>query len=197
MAMNLNDAPSQLVANIPAGTIAPVRLIIKPGGHTDIAQGWDGGFATQNPNKGSVYISCEFTVLAGDYAKERVYSLIGLYSPNGESWSNSGRGFMRGIINSAYGLGDKDNSPDTQKIRNIQSLGELDGIEFIARIGVNRDANGEERNEIRSAITIESENYKEYAKYLQNQARSNSSNPSMADEKAPWEVDDLSDPIPM
>ena len=133
MAMNLNDAASQLAANIPAGTIAPVRLTIKPGGHTDIAQGWDGGFATQNPTTGSVYLSCEFTVLGGDYDKEKVYSLIGLYSTNGESWGNSGRSFMRGIINSAYGLGDKDASPDTQKIRNIQSLGDLDGIEFVSQ----------------------------------------------------------------
>ena len=41
-----NDA-QQNAALIPKGTLAKVRLTIRPGGFDDASQGWVGGFATR------------------------------------------------------------------------------------------------------------------------------------------------------
>jgi len=137
---------------IPKGTLAKVRLSIRPGGYDDSSQGWTGGYATR-ANTGAVYLNGEFTVLAGPYARRKIFTLIGLHSPKGPEWSVMGRSFVRGILNSARGLSAKDASSAAQTARRIAGFGDLDGLEFVARVEVSTDSNGEEKNEIRSAIT--------------------------------------------
>lgn len=154
---DFNDAKP--IANlIPKGTLAKVRLTIRPGGYDDPTHGWTGGYATRG-NTGAVYISGEFTVLEGPYARRKIFTLIGLYSPKGPDWGNMGRAFVRGMLNSARGLAEKDNSPQAQSARRISGLGDLDGIEFVARIDVGKDANGEDKNEIRGAIPPDHKDY--------------------------------------
>jgi hypothetical protein len=144
---------------IPKGTIARVRLTIRPGGFSDPAQGWTGGYAKRGTS-GAVYLDVEYTVLEGQYAKRKIWSMIGLYSPKGPDWGNMGRGFMRGMLNSSRGLSDKDNSPEAQNARRIASFADIDGIEFVARIDVGTDSNGQDKNDIRQALTRD---HKEYA----------------------------------
>lgn len=145
---------------IPKGTLVKVRMTIKPGGYDDPQQGWTGGYATRNDTKGSVYLNCEFVVLEGKYAKRKIWTLIGLYSPNGPEWANMGRSFVRGILNSARGIKGKDESPQAQQARRISGFADLDGIEFVAKLGIAEDQNGDDKNEIRVAITPD---HKEYA----------------------------------
>jgi hypothetical protein len=144
---------------IPKGTIARVRLTIRPGGFSDPTQGWTGGYAKRGAS-GAVYLDAEYTVLEGQYARRKIWSMIGLFSPKGPDWANMGRSFVRGMLNSARGLSDKDNSPEAQNARRISGLGDLDGLEFVARIDVGSDSNGEEKNDIRQAVTRD---HKEYA----------------------------------
>ena len=144
---------------IPKGTIARVRLTIRPGGFSDPAQGWTGGYAKRGAS-GAVYLDVEYTVLEGQYAKRKIWSMIGLYSPKGPDWGNMGRGFMRGVLNSSRGLSDKDNSPEAQNARRISSFADIDGIDFVARIDVGTDSNGQDKNDIRQAVTRD---HKEYA----------------------------------
>lgn len=148
---------------IPKGTLVKVRMTIKPGGYDDPQQGWTGGYATRNDTKGSVYLNCEFVVLEGKYAKRKIWSLIGLYSPNGPEWANMGRSFVRGILNSARGIKGKDESPQAQEARRISGFADLDGIEFLAKLGITEDQNGDDKNEIRVAITPD---HKEYANLM-------------------------------
>jgi hypothetical protein len=155
---DFNDA-RQNVNLIPKGTIARVRLTIRPGGFSDPAQGWTGGYAKRGAS-GAVYLDVEYTVLEGQYAKRKIWSMIGLYSPKGPDWGNMGRGFMRGVLNSSRGLSDKDNSPQAQNARRIASFADIDGIEFVARIDVGTDSNGQDKNDIRQALTRD---HKEYA----------------------------------
>lgn len=155
---DFNDA-RQNTNLIPKGTIAKVRLTLRPGGFNDPAQGWTGGYAKRGAS-GAVYLDAEYTVLEGQYAKRKIWSMIGLYSPKGPDWGNMGRGFVRGVLNSARGLSDKDNTPDAQNARRIAGLGDLDGIEFVARIDVGTDSNGQDKNDIRQAVTRD---HKEYA----------------------------------
>jgi len=86
---DFNDA-AQNANLIPKGTIARVRLTIRPGGFDDPSQGWTGGYAKRGTT-GSVYLDAEYTVLEGPYAKRKIWSMIGLYSPNGPNWANMGR----------------------------------------------------------------------------------------------------------
>jgi hypothetical protein len=154
---DFNDArqPSNL---IPKGTLAKVRLTIRPGGHDDPDQGWTGGYATR-ASTGAVYLNGEFTVIAGPYARRKIFTLIGLHSPKGPEWSVMGRSLVRGMLNSARGLSDKDVSPAAKTARRITSFADLDGLEFVARIEVGTDSSKEEKNEIRSAVTPDHAGY--------------------------------------
>lgn len=155
---DFNDA-KQNANIIPKGTLAKVRLTIRPGGFDDPAQGWTGGYATRGTT-GSVYLSGEFTVLEGPYARRKIFTLIGLYSPKGPDWANMGRSLVRGMLNSARSISDKDNSAQAQAARRIGGFADLDGLEFVAKIDVGTDTNGDEKNEIRTAVTPD---HKEYA----------------------------------
>ena len=63
------------------------------------------------------------------------------------------------ILNSARGVSDKDNSPEAQARRRINGFGDLDGVEFVARIDIGTDTNGEDKNEIRAAVTPDHRDY--------------------------------------
>ena len=144
---------------IPKGTLVKVRMTIRPGGFDDPSQGWTGGYATQSQTTGSVYLNCEFVVLEGKYARRKMWSLIGLHSPKGPEWANMGRAFIKGILNSARGVHPGDNSPQAQQARRIQGFQDLDGIEFVARVDVEKDQNGEDRNVVKQAITPDHKDY--------------------------------------
>ena len=151
------DQPSFDV--IPRGTIAKVRMTIKPGGYDDPANGWTGGYATHNPDTGSVYLNCEFVITDGQYARRKIWSLIGLHSAKGPEWSNMGRTMIKGILNSANRLLPDDQSPAAQQARRIDGLHALDGMEFVVQIGVQKDREDEERNTIRGVITAKHKDY--------------------------------------
>ena len=158
---DFNDAQSNTIL-IPKGTLAKVRLTIRPGGFDDATQGWTGGYATRG-STGAVYLNGEFTVTEGQYARRKIFTLIGLHSPKGPDWANMGRSLVRGMLNSARGISDKDMSPEAQAARRISGFADLDGIEFVARIDIGTDASGDDKNEIRGAITPD---HREYAQVM-------------------------------
>ena len=163
MSMNwndFNDAEQQTSFDlIPKGTLARVRMTIKPGGFDDAARGWTDGYATESFDTGSVYLAAEFVVLNGEYAKRKLWSNIGLHSPKGDAWANMGRAFIRAVLNSACGVLPSDQSPEAQNARRIASFSALDGIEFVARIDVEKDSKNENRNVIKLAIEPDHKDY--------------------------------------
>ena len=160
-----NDADAQQGAFdlIPKGTLVRVRMTIKPGGHDNPAQGWTGGYATESFDTGSVYLACEFVVLEGVFAKRKMWSNIGLQSRKGPTWGQMGRSFIRAALNSARNVHPQDNSPQAAAARRIQGFHELDGIEFLARVDVEKDAKGQDRNVIKVAVEP---NHPDYAKLM-------------------------------
>jgi len=154
---DFNDAQTNSNV-IPKGTLAKVRLTLRPGGYDDPSQGWTGGYARRGAT-GAVYLDAEYTVLEGPFAKRKIWSMIGLYSPNGPNWTNMGRSLIRGILNSSRGISDKDNSPEAQARRRINGFADLDGLEFVARIDIGQDTNGEDKNEIKSAVMPDHRDY--------------------------------------
>ncbi len=158
---DFNDAQAQMGGFdlIPRGVIVPVRMTIKPGGHDDATQGWTGGYATESFENGSVYLACEFVVTAGPYAKRKMWSNVGLLSRKGPVWGQMGRSFIRAALNSARGVNPQDNSPHAASARRINSFADLDGIEFLARVDVEKDGKGEDRNVVKIAIEPDHKDY--------------------------------------
>ena len=157
---DFNDAEQQQSFDlIPKGTLARVRMTLKPGGYDDPAQGWTGGYATQSFESGSVYLAAEFVVLEGEYARRKLWSNIGLHSPKGPTWGQMGRSLIRAILNSARNVHPQDNGPQAAAARRIQGFHELDGIEFAARIDVEKDGRGELKNVIRNAVEPDHPDY--------------------------------------
>ncbi|WP_287497600.1 hypothetical protein [Pandoraea sp. CB10b_02] len=157
---DFNDAEQQQTFDlIPKGTVARVRMTIKPGGYDDPVQGWTGGYATQSFETGSVYLACEFVVLEGEYARRKMWSNVGLHSPKGPAWGNMGRSFVRAALNSARNIRPQDSSPQAAAARRIQGFHELDGLEFVARIDIEKDGRGELRNVVKMAVEPDQADY--------------------------------------
>jgi hypothetical protein len=144
---------------IPKGTLARVRLSIKPGGFDDPAQGWTGGWATQSFETGAVYLACEGVVMEGPFARRKIWWNVGLHSPKGPTWGNMGRTFLRAALNSARNVHPSDNSPQAQAARRISGFGDLDGLEFAARIDIEKDGRGEDRNTVKAAVEPDHRDY--------------------------------------
>lgn len=161
---DFNDAPEQTSYDIiPKGKLARVRMTLKPGGFDSPEHGWTGGYATRNTDTGSIYLSAEFVVLEGEYARRKIWSLIGLYSPRGPEWATMGRAFIRAMLNSARGLHPQDNGSQALAARRIQGLADLDGIEFLAKIDIDQDQHGQPKNVIKVAIQPD---HKDYARLM-------------------------------
>ena len=157
---DFNDAEEQReFALIPPKTLAKVIMSIRPGGYDDANQGWTGGYATRSDKTGAVYLNAKFTILEGPFAKRVVFGLIGLYSPKGPDWTNMGRSFLRAILNSARGIHPADQTPQAQTARRIRGFADLDGVEFVVRIDVEKDQNGEDKNVVKAAIQPDSKEY--------------------------------------
>ena len=157
---DFNDADTQSGFDlIPKGTLVPVRMTIKPGGFDEPAQGWTGGYATQSFETGAVYLSAEFVVTGGDFAKRKLWSNIGLYSAKGPTWGQMGRSFLRAALNSARNVHPQDNSPPAVAARRIAGFHELDGLEFLARVDVEKDAKGGDRNVVKLAVEPDHPDY--------------------------------------
>jgi hypothetical protein len=160
---DFNDADAQQAEFnlIPKGTQTLVRLAIKPGGYDDAQMGWTGGYATASEETGAVFLSCEFVVLSGAFAKRKIWSNIGLHSNKGPTWGQMGRSFIKAVLNSARNIHPDDYTPEAQHKRQIRSFAELDGLEFAARIGIEKDGKDEFRNIIRTVIEPDHKDYVE------------------------------------
>jgi hypothetical protein len=145
---------------IPGGTLVKVRITIRPGGVGP--EGW----VTQSRTSDAQYLNTEAVILEGPHTKRRIYTRIGLRGKGAQgaddSYGNRGRSLIRGILESARGIASKDTSNRARAARTIRGYGDLNGIEFLARIGVEKDKNDprdEGRNVIAAAIGPEHADY--------------------------------------
>ena len=162
---DFNDADAQQSGFdlIPKGTVVPVRMTLKPGGYDDPSQGWGGGYATESFETGSIYLAAEFVVTAGDHAKRKMWSNIGLHSKKGPTWGQMGRSFIRAVLNSARNVHPQDNSPEAAAARRINGFAELDGLELLVRDDIEKDGKGQDRNVVKVAVEPD---YPDYPKLM-------------------------------
>ena len=154
--MDFNGADSQDAAFdlIPANTLAKVSLTIRPGGAGP--EGW----LTQSRTSTALYLNTEAVVLDGPYVRRRIYTRIGFKGKSvnergDDTYANRGRALIRGILESARGIKAGDQSEGACTGRKIRSLSDLNGLDFVAKIGIEKDRDNPDdsgRNVIKAAI---------------------------------------------
>lgn len=154
MTMDFNDAPRQNdgFEPIPQGSLLKVRQTIRPGAFSDPEQDWNDGYPTQSERTNSIYLNCEYTVVCGEFHKRKFFSLVGLWSPKGKTWGDMGKATIRAMLNSARGVHPTDNTPQAAAARRINDFGDLDGLEFVVQVAIEKDDRGDLRNVIKQVI---------------------------------------------
>lgn len=154
MPLDLSDSQPQreFGDTIPDGTFCKLVMTIRPGGWpkepTPGIEPIDMGlFKASAPPKDTVYLDCEFTVVAGSYQHRKVFQNFTVRGGkldekgNSKAW-NITKDALRAMIDSALGLDPKDESPATKQRRIVRGFKDFDGMPIYAKIGV------EEGNEI-------------------------------------------------
>jgi hypothetical protein len=135
MTLNLNDAGRQRGFDlIPAGTIATVQMIIRPGG------AGEGGWLKRSADGGSEALDCEFTVVDTVYAKRKIWMLLTLNGTT-DGHAEAGiisRALLRAIAESAFDIKPNDVSEAAQQKRDKIDFPDFNNLRFIARIFIEK-----------------------------------------------------------
>jgi hypothetical protein len=143
---------------IPDGTICTFQMKINPGGAGD-----DGWLKTASDGK-SEGLDCEFIIIDGKFAKRKVFNrftLSGTTAGHAEAGEISRR-TLRAILESARGIRPDDKSEAATAARKISSWADMDGLRFVARLGVVPPRGGyKAKNEIDEIITSDHREWKQ------------------------------------
>lgn len=151
MAYDFNNAETQREGGlIPDGTVAPVHLTVRPG------NSGEGGWLKRSKTGESMALDCEFTVVDGPFAKRKFWSLFtveGTTDGHAKAAEISASR-LRGILESARGIRPDDESEAAKNARRLNSWGDLDGIRFVAKIGIEKGKEGyKDKNTLAAAVT--------------------------------------------
>ena len=160
MNMDFNTASKQNTYDlIPADTVFPVVMRIKPGGVGE------GGWLTASKNTDAQMLNCEFTVLEGEYTGRKFFQYFvvsgGTLNEKGESKAaNITRQTLRGILESSRNVNPDDMSDAAINKRKVNGYEDFNGICFICRIGIQKGTgNFSDQNRIKVAVTQGDEGY--------------------------------------
>ena len=126
-------------------------MTIKPGGRDDPAQGWTGATPPRASTPAAFTLPASSSCWMGRSPNARC-GRTSAYSPGRADLGPDGRSMIRGILNSACNVHPQDNTPQAASARRIQGFHELDGIEFLARVDVEKGCQGRDRNVVKLAI---------------------------------------------
>lgn len=151
MAMDFNNAPQQREGGlIPDNTIAIVQMNIRPG------NAGEGGWLKRSKDGSSNAIDAEFTVVEGQHAKRKFWKLFTVEgSTEGHAKASEiSASQLRAILESARGVRPDDESEAAKTARRLNSWGDLDGLRFIAKIGIEKGKDGyKDKNTLYAAVT--------------------------------------------
>lgn len=139
---NLNNAEATTGDLIPDGTVARAILTVRPGGHGD------GGWCKQSKS-GALMLDAEWTITEGKFAKRKVWRLM-MVTGNDTAVGITMRQ-LRAAIEGHYGIKPDDMSPEAQAKRNI-TIDQLNGIEAVIQIGVEKSEGYADKNTIKAVI---------------------------------------------
>jgi hypothetical protein len=151
MAIDFNNAEPQREGGlIPENTIAVCHLTIRPGG------AGDGGWLKRSKDGSSLAIDAEFTIVEGPFAKRKFWKL---YTVEGASEGHAkaaeiSASQIRAIVESARGIRPDDESEGAKQSRRLNNWGDLDGIRFIGKVGIEKGKEGyKDKNTLWAAVT--------------------------------------------
>jgi hypothetical protein len=152
--MDFNDADAQRdFETIPAGTIVTLDLALEPGGAGDDA------WATRSKDGFSSGLKCRCTVLEpSQHAKRVIYTWLTIAgkAEGHLTAAQISRAQIRAMLESARGVRPDDQSEKAQQARRIIDYGDLDGLRFIAKLGVEPARDGyQAKNTLAEIITPE------------------------------------------
>jgi hypothetical protein len=131
--LNFNSADAQRdFSLIPNGAICPLHLTVRAG------SAGEGGWLRRSKDGNSEGLDCEFTVLSGEYARQKLWAIFTLTGKT-DGHVTAGQisaSVLRAILESARGIKTDDQSEAAVKARTVESFGQFDGLRFMARIGV-------------------------------------------------------------
>ena len=157
MAYDYSTAPEQRSNDlIPDGTVATLQSTIRPGG------AGEGGLLKRSKDGACEMLDLEFVVVDGPQVRRKLWErmVINGVTDGHAKAAEISRGRLRAIIESARGIKPSDMGAEARKARTVE-LGDLDGLRFIAKIGIEKgnpknDGTGEnyaDRNTIAMVIT--------------------------------------------
>ena len=161
MGYDFNNAEKQAAMDlIPAGSIVPLSMTIRPGGTGD------GGWLKASSSSDAEMLDCEFTVTEGPYARRKLWQYLvlsgGKQNERGESIAGGiTRAMLRAILESSRNIRPDDHSDAAVNARRINSLQDFCGMVFMAKIGVEKDKTGQyaDKNRIQTVITPDMKDY--------------------------------------
>jgi hypothetical protein len=96
--------------------------------------------ASNSPGSDVLSLDCEFTVTEGPFAKRKFWQLFtvtgGKVDDKGASIGWNSKRIFRAMVDSALGLDAEDLSEAAKAKRQLRGLADLNGISFIAKVGV-------------------------------------------------------------
>ncbi len=161
--LDFNDAPEQRTGEPFAPCYAKLKGTIRPGGINGFGPG-DEGLLKASNSSDALMLDFEFTVMHGPNAGRKVFSNMvvsgGAVNEKGESkgW-NMTKSTLRAMVESAMGIPPADMSDAARAKRMFQCFRQLDGIEFAAKIDIEKggDKPGggkyDDKNVIKTVVT--------------------------------------------
>lgn len=156
MTYDFNDAESKDFGLIPAGTIAPMQIKIRPG------KVGDGGWLSTSERSDYNWLDCEFTVTEGPFKGRKFWTLMMVEGPS-EDAVNITRSKLRGILESARKIDPEDMSDDAKKKRVVNNYGDFSGLEFVGKVKIEKARPGsgyDDKNVFDVAVPVTSKAYK-------------------------------------
>lgn len=178
--LDFNNASTQTEFDlIPDETVAPVRVTVRPG------NAGTGGWETRSKSGDSTYLNCEFVVLDGPYAKRKFWTNLTVTgNTDGQQKAvDISRSKIRGMLESARGISPADESEAAMTARRISTWGDVDGLSFVAKIGIQKGKDGyKDSNTLIAAITPDKQ---QWVKLEQRRGASQSAPAHVAAQAAP------------
>ena len=133
---------------IPENTEAKVMMTLRPGGSGE--GGWVRTF-----DSGWEALDAEFIILEGQFAKRKFWQMFGIGGPTEghEKAMRISMAMLRSMLEASRGVDPHDESDAACNARKIDSLGELSGLEFWVKIGIEKGKDGyDPKNKIKTIL---------------------------------------------
>lgn len=162
MGIDFNSADVQSNFDLLPVGIYSLSMMIRNG----LAGQGEDAFLTASKSSDAMFLNCEFTVMAGAFAKRKFFSNFVLSGGKTDDSDQSiagkiSRATLRAILESARNIMPSDMSQAAMAQRIIKSYGDFNGMNFLAKVGIekSKDAQYQDKNRILAVITPDKAEY--------------------------------------